>query len=235
MRHHLYILVTAAGLGLGGMAAATAADLPVKAPAVTPAFDSTVNWTGFYIGGFAGGLWGDKNWVEIVGPVPGGSIHPHYNGFIGGGQAGFNYQFGHWVAGIEGEIGGTNANGHTGCISNAAVTCGVELHWVGMLTGRFGYAFDRALIYAKGGGVWVNESYPVAPGTPGALTLSHLRDGWTIGGGIEYALAPGWSLKAEYNYLDLGTDRLNFAGAIEDITQRAHIAKVGVNYRFGWR
>jgi outer membrane immunogenic protein len=234
MHNRASALVAAALLSLVGVGAAAAADLPMKAPVMR--VDPPFSWTGFYIGGYAGGLWGDKDWVEVVGPVPGGSIHPNYSGFIGGGQVGFNYQFDRWVFGIEGEWGGTNASGNTRCISSAAVTCGVELNWVAMLTGRVGFTVDRALIYAKGGGVWVQEDYPVAPGTPGAITLNNTRDGWTIGGGVEYAFTPNWSAKIEYNYLDLGTNRLNFAGAVEDITQRAHIAKIGLNYRFGmWR
>ena len=227
-------LVAAGLLWIASVGTAPAADLPVGTPVYKAApFDPGVNWTGFYVGGYAGGLWGHKNWVEIVGPVPGGSIQPDYSGFIGGVQGGFNYQFGQWVVGIEGEWGWTNAAGRTRCIATAAVTCGVELNWVAMATGRLGYAFGRALVYAKGGAVWVGEDYPVAPGTPGAITLSQTRFGWTIGGGVEYALVTNWSVKVEYSYLDLGTDRLNFGGAIEDITQHAHIARIGVNYRFG--
>ena len=170
-----------------------------------------------------------------LGPVPGGIIHPDYDGFIGGGQVGFNYQINQFVLGAEGDWGWTNAKGSTGCISNAAISCGVELKSVATLTGRVGYAIDRVLLYVKGGGVWVREDYPVAPGTPFAITLSNSRTGWLVGGGLEYGLSANWSTKLEYNYLGLGTDRLNFAGAIEDITQKAHVVKLGVNYRFGIR
>jgi outer membrane immunogenic protein len=219
---------------VAGASAAQAADLPVKARPMVAA-DPPFSWTGFYVGGFVGGIWGKKDWVEIVGPVPGGVIHPDFDGVIGGVQGGFNYQFGRWVAGIEGEWGATNADGTGPCISSAAITCGVDVKWLAMHTGRLGYAvWDRTLVYVKGGGVWVREEYPTAPGTPFAFTAQHRRDGWTIGGGVEYAFLPNWSIKAEYNYLDLGTDRLDFNGAIEDITQEAHIAKVGINYRFGW-
>jgi outer membrane immunogenic protein len=237
MRKLARILVAAVVSGVAGVCAAQAADLPVKARPMA-VVDPPFSWTGFYVGGFVGGLWGQKNWFEVAGPAPGGTINPDFSGVIGGVQGGYNYQFGRWVAGIEGEWGATNADGTSRCIATAAFTCGVDVKWVAMFTGRLGYTFfDRTLAYVKGGGVWMREDYPVAPGTPFAVTLSQTRDGWTIGGGVEYAFLPNWSVKAEYNYLDMGTDRLDFGGgAIEDITQKAHIAKVGINYRFsGWR
>jgi outer membrane immunogenic protein len=97
-----------------------------------------------------------------------------------------------------------------------------------------GYAWDRVLLYVKGGGAWVSEDYPVGVGGPFAFTLSHDRAGWTVGAGLEWGFADKWSVKLEYNYLDFGTDRLNFRGAIEDISQEAHVAKAGINYRFGF-
>ena len=208
-----------------GLQAAAAADAVQEMPPVV------YNWNGLYIGGFIGGLWGDKDWVEVVGPVPGGEIHPDYSGVLGGVQAGFNYQINNWVLGIEGEWGATNADGSSICIVGFD-TCGVDVNWVATVGGRVGYAFDNILPYLKGGGAWVDEDYPVAPGTPFAITLSQTRSGWFIGGGVEYGITPNWSAKVEYNYLDFGTDRLDFAGAIEDITQHSHTVKIGFNYRF---
>lgn len=232
MRTGARVVIMAMVLGCAG--GARAADMPAKAPVLAPPV--AAQWTGVYVGAFVGGLWGDKDWREIVGPVPGGIIHPRYSGVIGGAQLGVNYQINQWVLGVEADWGWTNAEGSTGCISNAAISCGVELRSVATVSGRVGYAFDRVLLYVKGGGAWVREDYPVAPGRPFAITLANTRDGWLMGGGLEYGFGPNWSAKAEYNYLDLGTDRLNFAGAIEDITQRAHVAKLGLNYRFaGWR
>lgn len=233
MKRLLGILTVVAVCVVGGTASAADMRRPfVKAP---PPVVAPFSWTGFYIGAFAGGLWGDKDWLEIVGPVPGGVINPSYDGFIGGGTLGFNYQIGSFVFGIEGDAGGSTASGYTRCISSPLIQCGVEVEAVAMLTGRIGFAWDRALVYAKGGGVWVWEDYPVGIGGAAPFTLSHDRSGWTIGGGFEYAFWNTWSAKIEYNYLDLGTDRLNFQGAIEDISQEAHIVKVGVNYRFNWR
>jgi outer membrane immunogenic protein len=237
MRKLACILVAAMVSGFAGMSAVQAADMPVKArPMVV---DPPFSWTGFYIGGYVGGLWGSKDWLEIIGPTPGGSIHPEYDGIIGGFQGGYNYQFGRWVIGIEGEWGATNADGATRCISSAVVTCGIDLQWVAMVTGRLGFAaWDRVLVYAKGGGVWVREEYPIAPQSPTGFVRHHTNDGWTIGGGVEYAFLPNWSAKIEYNYLDMGTERLDFQTTLQEITQTAHIAKLGINYRFGgwtWR
>jgi outer membrane immunogenic protein len=225
--------VAAVVLGMASVGGAIAADLRVAPVYKAAPVATTYNWTGFYVGAFVGGLWGNKDWFEVVGPVPGGIIRPSYSGVIGGATVGFNYQVSSWVFGVEGDWGWTNASGSTGCIANAANTCGVNLYWAATLAGRVGYAFDRTLLYGKAGGVWVREDYPVAPGTPFAITLRQTRSGWMAGGGVEHAFTQSWSAKLEYNYLGLGTDRLNFGGAIEDITQRAHVVKVGINYRFG--
>lgn len=233
MRRLAGVLVAVAVSSVAAIGSVGAADLRVKAPVYKAPAAAIYNWTGFYIGGFVGGLWGEKDWREIVGPVPGGIIHPSYSGVIGGGQVGFNYQVSSWVFGVEGDWGWTNASGSTGCISAPLLGCGVKLKWLATATGRVGYAWDRVLLYVKGGGAWVSEQYPVGVGSPFVFTLDHDRSGWTVGGGVEYGFTPNWSAKLEYAYIDFGTDRLNFQGAIEDITQRVHTVKGGINYRFG--
>jgi outer membrane immunogenic protein len=218
------LLLSAAGFAAGVHPALAADPVREEAPVV-------YNWNGFYIGANIGGLWGDKDWVEVVGPVPGGEINPDYSGVIGGVQAGLNYQIQQWVLGVEGEWTWTDADGASICIVGFD-SCGVELNWVATLGARVGYAFDNVLPYVEGGAAWVDEKYHVAPGTPFAIDLDDTRTGYFLGAGIEYGFAPNWSAKLEYNYLDFGTDRLNFGGAIEDITQRSQTVRVGFNYRF---
>jgi opacity protein-like surface antigen len=141
---------------------------PEKARVVTksrlPVVEA-VNWTGFYIGGFGGGVLGTADWNFV-----GGSANPHVGGYIGGGQIGYNFQSGWWVYGLEADLGKTNLNGGTACAPLAAgptaaqgvapmfqMTCNAWANWIATATARVGYAWERALFYVKGGGAWTNE------------------------------------------------------------------------------
>jgi outer membrane immunogenic protein len=106
-----------------------------------------------------------------------------------------------------------------------------------------GWAFDRLLLYGKGGAAWTNNSWQVLLTTTAQSLLfgaNELRWGWMAGVGVEYAFTDRWSAKIEYNHMDLGSDSLRFTDQITsnvwmdaDIKQRIDIVKVGVNYRFG--
>lgn len=235
----------AALAGLGLVQAAAAADIPMraapayKAAPMAPAF----SWTGFYVGAHVGGAWGNSEWT-----FPGffdASINTA--GFIGGGQAGYNWQINQIVFGIEGDISGSTIRDTVnGCFAVATQSCTTRVDWTALLTARLGYAFGQNLIYIKGGGAWAEFHYEnPTPAIPDVFTASKTRDGWTIGAGWEYAFAPAWSAKIEYNYLDFGTNTLTFTGAtgafVENIKDEIHQVKVGVNYRpwsgggMGWR
>jgi outer membrane immunogenic protein len=103
------------------------------------------------------------------------------------------------------------------------------------LTGRVGLAFDRWLVYGKGGVAWSGDRYSTNRYTfPGSVEISDTRWGWTAGAGVEYAFAPQWSAKLEYNFMDFGTRTYSFApGTTTDIDQQIHAVKLGVNYKFG--
>jgi outer membrane immunogenic protein len=248
-------------LGIGALALATlsfpaaAADLgarPVgKAPVVAPV--ALYNWSGFYIGGHVGGVWGDKDWVDVTGfPVfaPTFDGSHEVSGFLAGGQAGFNWQAGNWVFGVEGQISWTNADGEH--IDGAGLTCfpflaacRTELNWLGSVAGRVGYAFNNVLVYAKGGFAFADEEYQVIDvsglGLFNAFSGDETRTGWMVGAGLEYGFTPNWSVKIEYNYMDFGTETYNFVdpafGGIfvtKEIEQQLHVVKAGINYRFNW-
>ena len=111
---------------------------------------------------------------------------------------------------------------------------------LGSATGRLGYTWGPALLYAKGGYAWRdgnNLGVSVA-GVPAAFTTNgNHKDGYTVGGGLEYMFAPNWSAKAEYQYYNFGNTTLNTGPA--DVAGRSfrndeHTVKAGVNYRFGW-
>jgi outer membrane immunogenic protein len=227
MRRFVIALLGATAMG----AAANAADLPVKAPPYQP--PPPYNWTGIYIGGFAGGLWAHKDWTFVTGV--GDNSHTA-DGFFGGGQIGINYQFyTNWVIGAQFDWGWTNADGSADC--TGGVTCTTKVKDLGSVTGRLGYAWDNWLLYAKGGGAWVKDDYDTSGA--GVFTGSATPGGWTVGGGLEWGFLPNWSLFAEYDYYDFGTKRISFndtAGTHDDFDakQTVSVAKVGVNYRFNW-
>lgn len=230
MRRFLLATLSAAAV-CAGVSAASSADLrdrPVfKAPpaGVLPvAYD----WTGFYVGGHVGYGWAEKNWRDGFGLF---GISHHSDGFLGGGQIGFNYQIGQWVLGLEGDFSWANLKGGTTALGS---TFNTNVDWTATATGRVGYAFDRWLVYAKGGAAWARDRYSTNFYTIPAAEVAATRTGWTVGGGVEYAFAPNWSAKLEYNYMDFGNERVSFApGFATDIDQQVHAVKFGVNYKFG--
>lgn len=186
------------------------------------------------------------------------------SGFILGGQLGYLYQFDNRLvagveadfqwSGIEGRLSGTGTLTGTGALPGTfSFDAGSQVRWFGTLRARLGYAFDRTLLYATGGLAYGqvrthadisvgNAGVPI-PGLTGAVATSHTRWGWTVGAGLEYALAQNWSFKTEYLYVDLGTsnvlsssvdDSANgfTAGANLKVTTRFHTVRAGINYRF---
>ena len=209
-----------------------AADIPArtytKAPVYTPP-QAIYNWTGFYVGGHIGGAWAGDNGLSGNG-----------GRFLGGVQGGYDYQFAtNWVVGAEAQYSWlTNSNGSVAFPGTGLITSRNDQ--IGSVTGRFGYTWGPALLYAKGGYAWrdnPNIGVSVA-GTPAAFTTDgNHKDGWTVGAGLEYMFAPNWSAKAEYQYYNFGNT--TFTSGPTPIVGTRHrdddqTVKVGVNYRFGW-
>jgi outer membrane immunogenic protein len=231
-------LSTVALIGLAG--AAAAADLPARAapPAYAPV--PAFTWTGFYVGAHAGYLWSDSDMkvgavgVDVLpidverGTLP-RSLSVDQDGAMGGIQAGYNMQFGMFVAGVEADVSWTDAEGDArysapdrfmfegtpfaGATTNTVVK--TDLQWLATFRGRLGVTVDRALVYVTGGAA-VGEvdntfsiNIPTAPPPLGPY-FSPKWDhkdtewGWTLGAGVEYALTNNISVKAEYLYYDLG-------------------------------
>lgn len=233
--------VAAAALVTGS---AMAADLPVKAPVykAPPAVAPVSSWTGCYLGAHIGGGWGRKRWTNTSGLDEGTS---NIDGVLGGGQVGCDYQTGSWVFGAEGDISWTGLRGgHRDPVLNFSdQVLNNEVRSLGTVTGRIGYTFERALLYVKGGGAWVNDKYWDVSDTRGNIAnATETRTGWTVGGGVEYAFAPNWSAGLEYNYLNFGTNRVQLICPVcaagyffKDIKQDIQTVKLSLNYRFNWR
>jgi outer membrane immunogenic protein len=230
------------------MAAAPAGAADMRAPAykAPPPPAPMFTWTGFYIGGHVGAGWGDKHWYSgSTAPGLDQGFH-HVGGGLGGGQIGFNYQVSNWVLGIEADYSAANLTGrHTDVgftLFGADEVNRSQVKSVATVAGRLGYAWDRVLVYAKGGGAWARDKYVATNVLQPDAELagaSETRSGWMAGLGLEYAFAHNWSVKFEYDYLDLGTKRSRFTGPTlavpfdEDIAQKLSLFKIGINYRFG--
>jgi outer membrane immunogenic protein len=229
------VLLTGVALAALACGPALAADkpvrrgMPVKGPQPVPVM-AGYSWSGFYIGGHVGGGWSDKCFADTA---QGGDGCHEGDGWLGGGQVGYNWQTGNIVFGVEfsGSIADISGN-HTSLIG-APDQYRSEVSSVFLLTGRVGYAFDRLLLYATGGGAWVRDRFEYV----GLATesIKQTRSGWTIGAGLEYAFTPNWSLAAQYNYIDLGDKNVNFplAGFTASTESELHLATVRLNYRFG--
>ena len=214
--------------------------MPVKAPppVVAPAY----NWTGFYIGAHVGGAWGDKDWSDPFGDffsTPGGSLGSHnVSGAIAGGQIGYNWQApgSNWVFGIEGQGSWANLKGDH--IFAGDELFRTKVRWLATVAGRLGYAWDRVLLYAKGGAAFAGDKFTHLDTDDNiAFSSDKSRTGWMVGGGLELALAGNWTVKGEYNYMDFGNKQVTILiedfRARFDIDQQIHVVKLGINYRFG--
>ena len=243
---------------VGSTFAAGAADLgarPIgKSPVMAPV--ALYNWSGFYIGGHGGGLFGEKDWTDAT-FLPPLSLGSHdVEGFLAGAQAGFNIQTGNFVFGIEGQWSWTNSDGEHTCLQPIVViggpvipgiNCRTEMDWVATVAGRVGYAFNNVLLYGKGGIAFASEEHSIfltglpPPAGPALTGGGDTRTGWMAGAGIEYGITPNWSAKIEYNYMDFGSEQIDFRDPLTnllivsmDIDQQVHVVKAGINYRFTW-
>lgn len=225
---------------------ATTCAMGVCAPLQTSLADPVFNWTGCYIGGNVGGGWGRKNLSDEFftpgGFAPSSSPVANIHGGLVGGQVGCNSQFApHWVVGIEGTGDWANISGRSDPFFDGKAVFQAHTDWIATVTGRLGYAVDQWLFFVKGGAAWAGDKYKLSGtflGDPFNYTGSETRRGWTLGGGIEWAFAPNWSLKVEYAYYDFGTGSLTLVdtfGGDHDpasIKQRIQTVTFGFNYHF---
>ncbi len=213
--------------------------MPVKAP--PPIAAPVATWAGFYIGINGGGgvadgrteadpagcfLTGACGGSAAFNPLRTVILTDHRGFFTAGGQAGYNWQYGPWVLGLETDLNYNSwKNTTTGAFALAAPLAGTlsstitdKLTWFGTFRGRVGFTVTPTwLLYATGGLAYghvassTTVAFSLAPGDTYAGAASSTRAGWTVGGGTEWMFAPNWSLKAEYLFVDLG--HLHYADA----------------------
>lgn len=263
-------------------ASASAADLPARAFTKAPALaDPSYDWSGFYVGVNAGGAWGTFRSRTSTDFNPGLAGVPVYNvstdvgnvaalsalgtqnldasSFAGGGQAGYNWQRGRLVFGIETDIDFVHLRGavsrtgplpFVGGIFSMTVASQAAADWLFTLRPRVGFAYNNWLFYGTGGLALTelrgNFRYTDNLG-PAVETgsLSQVKAGWTVGAGMEVGVAQRWSIKAEYLYADFGgvstiSNNLVIVAPLaafpanifhHSTDLKANIARVGLNYR----
>ena len=197
------------------------------------------SWAGPYIGVQAGYL---SSGGEITFPGSGEFHLIDPKGFAGGVVVGTGMQWGHTVAGIEGDVSFVDARStiDTGLGPDPAVTqLQTTINWNSHVRGRLGYGFDRTLLYVAGGlalaGV-ENKAFDNAAGV--TATWNDTRVGWTLGGGVEHRVAPQATVRLEYLYDNYGTRTLaaqsfgftNFSEREHKLD--THTLRAGVNWRF---
>jgi outer membrane immunogenic protein len=240
--------------------------VPGETPAVAPV--PSFSWTGCYVGTHGGGGWGRKEFSDPSGAFfadPGAAVRVNNRGFLAGGQVGCDWQFApSWVIGIEGATAWVNLKGDTldvfthggGTLVPTPIlittgTFDARTDFLASVTGRVGWAWDRWLLYVKGGAAWDHDKYSfigrvTALGFPDGFApfdfaASESRVGWTAGAGVEWAFWSNWSAKIEYDFYDFGKRRLTFVNIENErppvpaeVDQQIHTVKFGINYRFSW-
>lgn len=239
----LFLAGVVAGLS---SACAYAADLgPYRAPPPERDYYEPVrdipSWRGFYAGVNGGYAWGGDDSVTLSGPGIGtaiGSLEP--NGWFGGGQIGYNAQFQSLVFGIEADLQGSDiSDGLSGPVPGSAyfATTNTSIDWFSTIRGRVGFAAGPALLYATGGFAFADvDTHVSASDGVNAVSFSNddVKTGYTLGGGIEWAFAPNWSLKSEYLYVNLGDNDFTAQGGQFSTHSETdfHTVRMGLNYRF---
>src|SRR6478672_9375200 len=220
---------------------AFAADLPARMEPVAPvAYVPRFSWTGFYVGGELGWIQTTPNYTTgalLLGAPFAVTSGSDKNGLTYGILAGYNYQIGQLVLGVEGDFQGWTV----GKIRYTAVTgdfLTAHSKWGGSIRGRLGYAADRALFYLAGGAAFVSSKTSI-PTTGISIGSDDIRVGWTVGAGIDYAFTNNWFTGVEYRYsqfesksfvypipvLNLGT-----IGLKQDLSNNQVTARIG--YKF---
>jgi outer membrane immunogenic protein len=203
-----FLLTTVSMVALASVA--RAADLPPRAPVLTPA--PVANWTGGYVG-IQGGVFRRNASLEFS-PVPdlvdpGTPGHAASDtGAVIGGLAGYNWRQGRLVYGLEGDW---SRVGVKAARSRSIFTAtSYDIDWLATMRGRAGVAVDSALFYVTGGAAFgrVKNTFDFVFSDDNSIFASYTQKatklGWTLGAGVEHRFAPHWTARAEFRYVDLG-------------------------------
>lgn len=230
---------------------AMAADLPTRMAPAAPYAAPLFTWTGFYVGLNAGAAFGNSNNVVDVdgyGALLGVNGLGSKTSFVGGVQAGYNYQISNFVLGLEGDIDYLDQKRSVLALGNVGGDTFVRnrASYLATIRGRLGFAVDRALIYVTGGVAFSDakssfvDACNVGACGPALISASaRTNTGYAVGGGIEYAITNNWTAKAEYLYTHFDGKTFSGVSAPGGVTFRfrsndtsLNLVRVGVNYKF---
>jgi outer membrane immunogenic protein len=194
-----------------------------------------VIWTGPYFGLHLGGVWTSATWTD---PFSGGTDNPRSAGTPLGPQFGVNWQMDQWVFGAEADASWVKLDGSDQ--DQFGFDHRVTAHWLATVTGRVGYAFDRFLVYFKGGGAFTGERNDVNTGVATIASTGTLTQvGAAVGGGVDYAFSPNWSARLEYLFIDIQSRNFTLHDVKDGTpTQPANVAwkmneiTAALNFRF---
>ena len=229
---------------------AVAADLAVRAPVykAPPPVVAVYNWTGFYIGGNVGGVWAkdDVTWSASTAGFGAGAFTAALNaagtgridgnGVTAGGQIGFNYQINSVVVwGVEADLNYTDLSDSRSlavasppATPGTTVTSTYESKWLATVRGRIGVLpTQNLLLYVTGGAAFAgiktsDFAFFTFDGSSNAASSDKTKTGWTVGAGAEWAVSGGWSVKAEYLYVDLGSISYASSNSVAGQSARDH-------------
>ncbi|TPL40239.1 outer membrane protein [Mesorhizobium sp. B2-4-6] len=208
-----------------------AATSPVlAADLVQPVATMPFSWTGFYVGGQAGGGWNDSRWSGNGFPT----FNTNGSGGIFGGQIGYNWQIDQYVIGIEGDFSGSTVKGDNQCAASPGTTCETKQDYLGSVRGRLGYAVDRFMIYGDAGVAFTKYKFAEVDLFPQSFGGGS-RVGWTAGLGVEYALTDHWTAGVEWNYYDFGSksgESDQQPGFFVDNRDTQNVVVGKINYKF---
>ncbi|WP_018239685.1 outer membrane protein [Ensifer sp. BR816] len=216
MIRNVLVALFGASLAAAPVYAADITEAPEPAP-TTIETTPTFVWTGGYVG-----LQGGGGWLNSDLSVPGASASDDFNGGLFSAFAGYNYQMGDWVVGVEGDVS-YNWNDKSFTVFGASTEVGTDVS--GSVRGRVGYTLsEKALLYGTGG--WaVTRGFVDVDGAP---KEKETFNGWTIGGGIDYAFTNSMFGRAEYRYNDFGDK--DVGGINVDLDQHQFTVGVGVKF-----
>jgi len=244
---------------------AQAADMSVRQPPMMPVAPAGI-WTGFYIG--ANGGWGWSKVDTSVAPFGATALadfapfalSSHGNAAAFGGQAGYNWQLGDWVFGLEGDFDGASIGGTQQSVFTSILAPGNtngfmatdKINWLASIRGRVGYVWGPGLLYFTGGGAWENVTTTAMIsantglntfGDSASGSFSNTFSGFVIGGGYEWMIAPSWTVRGEYLFYDFSNNVMSalalpncaVAGCGANVSKNNNelsVFRLGANYKF---
>lgn len=191
-----------------------------------------IDWNGGYVGAFAGYGSGDTEHINLG--ISTGNLD--IKGGVGGLTVGYDWQVNNLVYGVELDAAGSGISGSHGPATFGGFTCSsgpceTEVDWIANLRGRVGYANNNWLYYAVGGVAYAGVDARI-PGNANLQAGATNVNGWTVGGGFEYAFNQNWTTRVEMNYTDLGSWRYDSNNSDFNATAKFTTVKIGVNFRY---